>query len=95
MADGPKQPVTGKHRQISRRGKTKKEAEKKVLDAIAKLKEYGIDETVVRKMTFEKLAAEWLQYWNYFQICCEGEIIKRESGIRCNRSKKTTNNRRY
>ncbi|MEN7389913.1 tyrosine-type recombinase/integrase [Bacillus licheniformis] len=61
MADGPKHPVTGKRRQISRRGKTKKEAEKRVLEAIAKLKEYGIDETIVRKMTFGKLAAEWLR----------------------------------
>ncbi|WP_307894015.1 tyrosine-type recombinase/integrase [Bacillus swezeyi] len=60
VGDGPKHPVTGKRRQISRRGKTKKEAEKKVLDAIAALKEDGIDESVVKKMTFEKLAAEWI-----------------------------------
>ncbi|MER1249814.1 site-specific integrase [Bacillus sp. C10(2022)] len=64
MADGPKHPVTGKRRQISRRGRTKKEAEQKVLDAIAAMKKYKIDESVVKKMTFEKLAAEWLHHYS-------------------------------
>ncbi|MEC1863182.1 tyrosine-type recombinase/integrase [Bacillus licheniformis] len=64
MADGPKHPVTGKRRQISRRGRTKKEAEQRVLDAIAALKEYKIDKSVVKKMTFEKLAAEWLHHYS-------------------------------
>ncbi|MCA1183431.1 tyrosine-type recombinase/integrase [Bacillus licheniformis] len=63
MADGPKHPVTGKRRQISRRGRTKKEAEQKVLDAIAAMKKYKIDESVVKKMTFEQLAAEWFNYY--------------------------------
>ncbi|MCY9153663.1 site-specific integrase [Bacillus haynesii] len=64
IADGPKHPVTGKRRQISRRGRTKKEAEQRVLDAIAAMKKYKIDESVVKKMTFEKLAAEWLHHYS-------------------------------
>lgn len=63
VADGPSDPVTGKRRQISRRGKTKKEAAKRVEDAIRKLEENGIDEKKVRKMTFDKLAAEWLKVY--------------------------------
>lgn len=55
VGDGPRDPVTGKRKQIARRGKTKKEAEKRVLDAIAALAEDGIDESIVKKMTFEKL----------------------------------------
>ncbi|WP_209783689.1 MULTISPECIES: tyrosine-type recombinase/integrase [Bacillus amyloliquefaciens group] len=60
VGDGPRDPVTGKRKQIARRAKTKKEAEQRVRDAIDALKEDGIDESVVKKMTFEKLAAEWL-----------------------------------
>ncbi|MEC2202325.1 tyrosine-type recombinase/integrase [Bacillus subtilis] len=61
VGDGPRDPVTGKRKQIARRGKTKKEAEKRVLDAIAALTEDGIDESVVKKMTFKKLAADWIR----------------------------------
>lgn len=61
VGDGPRDPVTGKRKQIARRGKTKKEAEKRVLDAIAALVEDGIDESIVKKMTFEKLAADWIR----------------------------------
>lgn len=34
IGDGPRHPVTGKRKQISRRGKTKSEAKKRVLEAI-------------------------------------------------------------
>ncbi|PGC67603.1 tyrosine-type recombinase/integrase [Bacillus safensis] len=61
VGDGPPDPVTGKRKQIPRRGKTKKEAEQRVLKAIAALEEDGIDETVVKRMTFEKLAADWIR----------------------------------
>lgn len=61
VGDGPPDPVTGKRKQIPRRGKTKKEAEQRVLKAIAALEEDGIDESVVKKMTFDKLANEWLE----------------------------------
>lgn len=61
VGDGPPDPVTGKRKQIPRRGKTKKEAEQRVLKAIAALEEDGIDESVVKKMIFEKLAADWIR----------------------------------
>lgn len=61
VGDGPPDPVTGKRKQIPRRGKTKKEAEQRVLKAIAALEEDGIDESVVKKMTFEKLAVDWIR----------------------------------
>ncbi|MGG1574859.1 tyrosine-type recombinase/integrase [Fictibacillus sp. NRS-1165] len=60
VADGPRDPVTGERKQIARRGITKKEAEKRVLDALRKLQEDGIDETKVKCTPFDKLAYEWL-----------------------------------
>ncbi|MFZ7753546.1 Arm DNA-binding domain-containing protein [Bacillus velezensis] len=38
VGEGPRDPVTGKRKQIPRRGKTKKEAEQRVRDAIASFK---------------------------------------------------------
>nr|WP_313897778.1 Arm DNA-binding domain-containing protein [Bacillus litorisediminis] len=43
VADGPRDPVTGERKQISSRGNTKKEAMKRVEEAIRKLQEDGID----------------------------------------------------
>lgn len=61
VADGPKDPVTGKRKQIPRRGKTKREAMEKVRDAIDKMKKHGVDETRAQRMTFEELAGLWLK----------------------------------
>jgi integrase len=63
VADGPRDPVTGERKQISRRGKTKKEAEQRVRDALNKLEEDGIDEKRVKQMPFDKVAFEWLQVY--------------------------------
>lgn len=63
IADGPRNPSTGKRRQIERRGKTKKEAKQRVEDAIDLLLEDGIDESVASNMTFEKIADKWLQVY--------------------------------
>ncbi|MCM3705349.1 site-specific integrase [Cytobacillus firmus] len=63
VADGPPDPVTGKRQQISRRADTKKEAEKKVIAAIRKLQEDGIDEKKVKKLPFEEVAWEWLNIY--------------------------------
>lgn len=62
-ADGPRDPVTGERKQISRRGKTKKEAEQRVKEALKKLEEHGIDEKKVKNMPFDKLAIEWLEVY--------------------------------
>ncbi len=60
VADGPINPVTGKRRQIERRGKTKKEAKKRVGDAIRALEEDKIDQNVVATITFETIANQWM-----------------------------------
>lgn len=61
VADGPPDPATGKRNQISRRGKSKKEAIKRVNDAIYSLQNDGIDQRVGQTMTFDTLAEEWLE----------------------------------
>lgn len=61
VADGPPDPATGKRNQISRRGKTKKEATNRVNDAIYSLQKDGIDKRVGQNMTFDILAAEWIE----------------------------------
>ncbi|BFH16797.1 site-specific integrase [Paenibacillus melissococcoides] len=60
VTDGPADPLTGKRNQVSRRGTTKKEAMKRVEDAINKLSEHGLVHQTKEKITFEKLAKEWL-----------------------------------
>ncbi|MDO3660463.1 tyrosine-type recombinase/integrase [Bacillus sp. C28GYM-DRY-1] len=82
VGDGPRDPVTGKRKQIARRGKTKKEAEKRVLDAIAALVEDGIDESVVKKMTFEKLAADWIRDYAFTTGNKKGTIRIRTKEIK-------------
>jgi len=60
VADGPTDPATGKRNQISRRGKTKKEAMNRVNEVINSLKKDGIDQRIGKNMTFDELATEWL-----------------------------------
>ena len=61
VADGPKDPVTGKRKQISRRGKTKSAAAKKVQEALASLKDFGVDEKIAEKITIAELGELWLK----------------------------------
>jgi len=61
VADGPPDPATGKRKQIKRRAKTQREAKKRVQDALNSFEEHGIDQRIGKKMTFDKLAAEWLE----------------------------------
>lgn len=63
VADGPRDPVTGKRKQISRRAKSKKEAAKKVEEALKNLEDNGIDEKRVKNITFDKLSLEWLSVY--------------------------------
>ncbi|QDQ01162.1 site-specific integrase [Lysinibacillus fusiformis] len=60
VADGPPDPATGKRNQISRRGKTKKEATNRVNDAILSLEKDGINQRVSKNIVFDELAEEWL-----------------------------------
>ena len=63
VADGPTNPVTGKRRQISRRGKSKGEAKKKVEEAIRSISEDGIDTSVSKEITFEIAANSWIEVY--------------------------------
>ncbi|MEF2293095.1 tyrosine-type recombinase/integrase [Virgibacillus dokdonensis] len=63
MEDASRDPATGKRRQIVRRGKTQKEAKKRVLDAIRSLEEDNIDQSMGKKITFEMVAKHWLEVY--------------------------------
>ncbi|MFF5994835.1 tyrosine-type recombinase/integrase [Lysinibacillus sp. KU-BSD001] len=60
IADGPRHPVTGKRKQISRRGKTKTEAKKRVEEAIEKIKG-SVDYS--EKITYQEFMEEWLKLY--------------------------------
>lgn len=61
IADGPKDPVTGKRNQISRRGRTKAIATQKVLDEIDRQTNHGINNKLVKNITFNQLAKMWIE----------------------------------
>ena len=63
VADGPRNPATGKRNQIKRRGRTRAEAKKKVEDEIRSLKEDGIDQRANQHITFDRLAEKWLEVY--------------------------------
>ena len=63
VADGPTDPVTGKRKQIRRRGTTKREAREKVQNAIRSLTDDGIDESAAERVTFDKAAEHWLKVY--------------------------------
>lgn len=58
VVEAPRDPVTGKRRQISRRGETKKGAEKKAIEA---LKEFNSQRDFDQKITFEEFSLKWFQ----------------------------------
>ncbi|QAS52423.1 tyrosine-type recombinase/integrase [Halobacillus litoralis] len=62
--DAPRDPATGKRRQITRRGSTKREARARVEKAIRSLMEDGIDEKVSGNTTFETAALNWLEVYS-------------------------------
>lgn len=81
VADGPTDPVTGKRKQITRRADGKKEAEKRVQDALDKLAEYGSDGAVLKNQPFDKIAAEWLEVYS------KGKVKKSTIRVREKESK--------
>lgn len=64
VKDGPPNPATGTRKQIARRGDSKKEAEQRVDAALDKLKETRHDEKFIRRLTFEKVARDWLETYS-------------------------------
>ncbi|MBP1948482.1 tyrosine-type recombinase/integrase [Virgibacillus litoralis] len=63
VEDSPRDSATGKRKQITRRGKTQKEAKKRVETAIKDELETGINHKETKDMTFDKLADEWLEMY--------------------------------
>ncbi|MEY9095370.1 tyrosine-type recombinase/integrase [Paenibacillus sp. RC84] len=61
--DAPPDPITGKRKQIARRGDTKKEAENRANKALEDQLEFGIDAKASKNMPFEKIAWEWLEIY--------------------------------
>ena len=60
VSDGPRHPVTGKRKQISRRGKTKAEAKKRVEEAIEASK---LSFDYNSKITYLEFVEEWLKLY--------------------------------
>ncbi|TSI06675.1 site-specific integrase [Lysinibacillus sp. BW-2-10] len=60
IADGPRDPVTGKRRQVSRRGKSKGEAKKRVEAAIKELENATCFDS---KIKFKEFSGQWLQQY--------------------------------
>lgn len=56
----PPDPVTGKRKQIARRGDSKKEAEKRAQKVLNAMIEHGID----NKLSFEEVAWDWLKIYS-------------------------------
>lgn len=61
IADGPQDPITGKRKQISRRGKSKSEAKRRVLEAIEEKKKTKIYD---KKIKFSIFSEHWLKQYN-------------------------------
>ncbi|MDD9147862.1 tyrosine-type recombinase/integrase [Sporolactobacillus sp. CQH2019] len=63
--EGPRDPVTGKRQQIRRRGKTKKEAKARVQAVIDDIEGRSLaDHKIAQNMPFEKLAADWFEFYS-------------------------------
>lgn len=60
IGEGPRHPITGKRRQVTRRGKTKKEAEEKVKKGIAALKHQSSFDPEIR---FAEFSDQWLNLY--------------------------------
>lgn len=82
IADGPPNPMTGKRRQIERRGKTKKEAKQKVKDVIDALVEDQFDKKSSATIKFSKLAKKWLSVYEVTAGVKRGTVRLREDEIK-------------
>lgn len=56
-------PVTGKRKQVTRLGKTRREAKERLESYLRSIEEYGIDEKQSLRIPFEEVAEEWLKVY--------------------------------
>ncbi|MFD1450888.1 tyrosine-type recombinase/integrase [Oceanobacillus sojae] len=82
IADAPPHPLTGKRRQIERRGKTKKEAKNKVEEVIDKLTVDQFDKKASAKIKFSKVAEKWLSVYEVTAGVKRGTVRIREDQIK-------------
>src|SRR5690625_2977930 len=80
IKDAPPCPRTGRRRQIERRGKTQREAKKKVEDAINALKDNNIDINVSKRIKFKQVAKDWLKVYRATGVK-DGSVRIREKEI--------------
>jgi len=66
--DGPPDPITGERKQISRRGDTKKEALARAEAALNSLEGLASDQKTLKRISFEKFAAEWLEIYALTEV---------------------------
>ncbi|WP_426332647.1 tyrosine-type recombinase/integrase [Paenibacillus silvae] len=66
--EGPPDPVTGKRKQIPRRGDTQKEALARAQKALDELNKYGIDLRSIKKLLFEDVSNEWLKSYSKTKV---------------------------
>lgn len=74
--EGPPDQMTGKRKQIVRRGDTQKEAYARAQEEYKKLKK-GIDTKKIKNLTFGEVADEWLRTYSKSSVK-QGSIIARE-----------------
>jgi integrase len=79
--EGPPDPVTGKRKQIPRRGDTKKEALDRAQKVLDQLTKHGVDAKKVKKLPFEEVAWEWLKTYSKGKVK-PGTIRIREKEIK-------------
>ncbi|MGN7183726.1 tyrosine-type recombinase/integrase [Cytobacillus kochii] len=60
LSDTLKDPVSGKRRQVSARGKSKKEAKEKLEKKLKEIEEFGLLTGSTSKISFAELASNWL-----------------------------------
>lgn len=73
--EGPPDPITGKRKQIPRRGDTQKEALARAQAEYEKLAK-GIDTKKLKKLTFDQVADEWLKFYSKGRVK-KGSVIQR------------------
>src|SRR5690625_2356995 len=88
--DGPRDPATGKRRQIRIRGRTRKIAGKHVEDVIRSLEEDGIDKSISATTTFENISDKWIKVYAASGVK-RGSVRVREKEV--NILKRDSNNR--
>ncbi|WP_145152998.1 site-specific integrase [Paenibacillus xylanexedens] len=80
--EGPPDPVTGKRKQIPRRGDTQKEALARAQKIVDDLTKHGVDAKKVKNLTFEQVKDEWLEDYAKTKNVKKSTVSVREGEIK-------------